>query len=87
MIVMKLELDNLMAFNYFKLNMSYPKKIVDSYIEDEHLDGFSNIRYKKVNIIMESNATGKTTLGIMMMSIFNFIDTGETNYLISRIAN
>ncbi len=32
---------------------------MNSYIEHEHLDGLPNFRYKKVNIIMGSNATGK----------------------------
>ena len=59
MIIMNLELDNFFAFRNFKLNMSYPKKIVDSSIENEFLTGRENFRYKKVNILMGANATGK----------------------------
>ena len=55
---MDLKLDNLCAFRNFYVNFSYPKKIVNSYIENEHLEGMSNFRYKKVNIIMGSNAIG-----------------------------
>ena len=62
MVVMDLKLDNLCAFRNFHVNFSYPKKIVNSYIENEHLERMSNFRYKKVNIIMGSNATGKTSL-------------------------
>lgn len=73
-IVMDLKVDNFFAFKNFHINMSYPKKIVDSNINNEHLKDRTNFRYKKVNIIMGSNATGKTSLGKMLMQIFNFID-------------
>ena len=52
MIVMDIHLDNFMAFKNFHMNMSYPKKIVNSYIEEEFLENHSNFRYKKVNILM-----------------------------------
>ena len=74
MIVMDLKLDNLYAFKNFHINMSYPKKIVNSSIEDEHLEGRTNFRYKKVNIIMGSNATGKTSLGNAILDICSFMD-------------
>lgn len=74
MIVMYIRLDNFMAFKNFHMNTSYPKKIVDSYIEEEFLEGYPNFRYKKVNILMGANATGKTSIGKMLMKIFNFLD-------------
>ena len=52
MIVMNVEMDNFFAFRNFRMNMSYPKKIVDSSIKGEFLQGRSNFRYKKVNILM-----------------------------------
>ena len=70
MIVMDLNVDNFFAFRNFHINFSYPKKIVNSNIENESLIGLPNFRYKKVNIIMGSNATGKTSLGKMILSIF-----------------
>ena len=73
-----LKLDNLCAFRNFHVNFSYPKKIVNSYIEHEHLDGLPNFRYKKVNIIMGSNATGKTSLGRLILSIFILIGKRNT---------
>ena len=48
MIIMDLKIDNFFAFKNFHMNMSYPKKIVNSYIEDEFLVGRNNFRYKKV---------------------------------------
>lgn len=77
MIVMDLKVDNFFAFKNFHINMSYPKKILDSNIKDEFLEDKPNFRYKKVNIIMGSNATGKTSIGQMLMQIFNFIDKKE----------
>ena len=52
MIIMDIKADNLYAFKNFHMNMSYPKKIVDSTIEQEFLEDRPNFRYKKVNIIM-----------------------------------
>ncbi|MCR5720370.1 MAG: ATP-binding protein, partial [Lachnospiraceae bacterium] len=49
--------------------------IVDSYIENEHLKNHPNFRYKKVNIVMGANASGKTSLGRIIMNAVTFIDT------------
>ncbi|HPY98611.1 MAG TPA: ATP-binding protein [Clostridia bacterium] len=73
MIVMNLELDNLLGFDDFKINFSYPRKIVNSTIKGEFLPNKTNFRFKKVNILLGVNASGKTTLGKAMMHIFNFI--------------
>lgn len=78
MIILNVEIDNFYAFRNFKMNLSYPKKIVGSYIVEEHLQNHPNFRYKKVNIIMGGNASGKTTLGYMICNIFNFIE--KKNY-------
>lgn len=73
MVILDVRLDNFYAFKNFHMNLTYPKKIVGSSIKDEHLAGYPNFRYKKVNIIMGANASGKTTFGHMLRSIFNFI--------------
>lgn len=78
MVVLNIMLDNFYAFKNFNMNLTYPKKIVGSSIKDEHLQDRPNFRYKKVNIIMGANATGKTTFGKMLMDIFNFMD--KKNY-------
>lgn len=85
MIVMKMKLDNFYAFKDFEIDMSYPKKTVKSSIENEFLYGYPNFRYKKVNIIIGSNASGKTTLGKAMMNILNFITTKRTGDLEASI--
>lgn len=87
MIVMNIKLDNFMAFDNFNMNLSYPKRLVNSEIENEFLKGFPNFRYKKVNIIMGANATGKTSFGKMLMHIFNFMDKKHYTDLIDDICD
>ena len=87
MVVMNLKLNNFYAFKNFQMNMSYPKKIVDSFIENEHLVDRPNFRYKKINIIMGSNATGKSSIGNALMSIFVFITRKEYTWLVENICD
>lgn len=87
MILMNIVLDNLYAFQNFSLNMSYPKKIVNSTIEQEYLKDYPNFRYKKVVILMGANASGKTSLGKVMLDIFNFIDKKEFARIAERITD
>lgn len=87
MIIMDLKVNNFFAFNNFHINMSYPKKIVDSYIEGEFLKERENFRYKKVNVLMGGNAAGKTSIGLMLMAVCNFIDKKEAAYLRKWIAD
>ncbi|MCI9151171.1 MAG: ATP-binding protein [Lachnospiraceae bacterium] len=81
MIVMDLTLNNIFGFNDFHINFSYPKKIVNSMIQDEHLAGRLNFRYKKAVILMGANATGKTSLGKALLRIFKFMGSGNTALL------
>ena len=79
MVIMDIRIDNFYQFKNFHMNMSYPKKIVDATIEAEHLAGLPNFRYKKVNIIMGANASGKTSLGRLLMKFTN--DFSDQNYI------
>lgn len=87
MVVMNIKLDNFLMFKNFNLNMSYPKKIVGSFIENEFIKDRPNFRYKKVNILMGANATGKTSVGKMLMAIFNFIDKRRYTSITDLICN
>ena len=77
MVVMDIQLDNILVFNHFALNLSYPKKPVNSVLVDENIDGRPNFRYKKLIVLMGANATGKTALGNALRGIFNFIARRE----------
>ena len=81
MVILDVRMDNLYAFKNFHMNLTYPKKIVGSSIEEEHLADRPNFRYKKVNVIMGANASGKTTFGRALMKIFNFIDKKNYSFI------
>ena len=87
MVILNIKLDNLLIFHDFSKNLSYPKKPVHTTIENEHLEGRSNFRYKKLVVLMGANATGKTALGKVLMGIFNFISRKEANKLFPLIDN
>ena len=87
MIIMNLELDNMYGFKDFKINFAYPKKIVGSTIIDEHLPSRPNFRYKKVNIIMGGNASGKTTLGKAIRDIFYCVVLKTWDNLLNSICD
>lgn len=85
MIIMDIKVDNLYAFKNFHMNMSYPKRILDSTIEKEYLEERPNFRYKKVNIIMGGNAAGKTSLGKLFMLFANYFRDGNYKMFTSII--
>lgn len=87
MIVLDVNLNNFYAFKNFHANFSYPKKIVDSYIEEEYLSERPNFRYRKVVVLMGANATGKTSLGRILSRIFYFIDRQESSALYSLVGD
>ncbi len=77
MIVLNLDLKGIYGFGDFSINFTYPKKLVKSIVGDEHLEGRERFRYKKINVLMGSNATGKTSLGRTLLKIFTYINTGN----------
>ena len=87
MIIMDIRVDNFFAFKDFHMNMSYPKKIVDSTIKEEYLVERPNFRYKKVNVIMGSNATGKTSLGRVLMMFTNYLNDGSFIFFTNNVTN
>ena len=82
MIVLKLDLKGICGFDDFSINFTYPKKIVRSIVGDEHLEGRERFRYKKINVLMGSNATGKTSLGRALLKIFGYINSGNEALLL-----
>lgn len=81
MAVLRVEFDNILCFKKFKADFTYPKKIVNSSIENEYFLDYPNVRYKKVNIIIGSNASGKTSLGKAIWQTMIFITQREANPL------
>ncbi|MGP1437714.1 MAG: AAA family ATPase [Treponema sp.] len=73
MIIMNLKLNNLFAFRNFKANFSRSIETENTTINGEYLKTKPNFKYKKLNIIMGTNASGKTSLGKALRDIFNFM--------------
>lgn len=86
MIVLNLKLDRIYGFEDFEINFTYPKKVVNSIIEDEYLEGRERFRYKKAIILMGANATGKTSLGKALLKIITYINTGNPAVLYDMVA-
>ena len=82
MIVLELKLKGIYGFDEFEINFTYPKALVKSIVGPEHLEGRKRFRYKKVNILMGSNATGKTSIGKALLKIFSYINDGNEAWLL-----
>ena len=87
MALLRVELDNVYAFNKFKANFSYPKKLVNSSLDGEYLKDYPNIRYTKLNVLMGSNSTAKTTFGQAIWHIFMFLSNKEAVNITNIVAN
>lgn len=87
MVVLNLKLENSYGFNDFELNLSYPKKVVNSFIENEHLKDRPRFRYKKAIVLMGTNATGKTSLGKVLLKVFSFINTSNPEGLYEMVTD
>ncbi|MBK0098470.1 ATP-binding protein [Erwinia sp. S63] len=77
MIFTRLKFSNLYAFADAELNLSYPRKPVNMPLEAEYLTGRPKFYYKKVCIITGGNASGKTSLGRVLLWIQIFLRTKE----------
>ncbi|MDO4197839.1 MAG: hypothetical protein Q4D13_02465 [Erysipelotrichaceae bacterium] len=87
MIILNVKLDNIYGFNDFEINFTYPKKVVNSIIDDEYLEGRERFRYKKAVVLMGSNATGKTSLGKALLRIISFINNGNYSLLYEMLSD
>ena len=86
MIILYLKLDNVLAFNDFEVSFSYPNKLRKTTIPNEHVSNIPSFRYKKVNIFMGTNATGKTSLMKVIWNMLAFLNNKDIN-VIKRILN
>lgn len=62
MVIMSIKLNNVLSFYDFEANFSYASKLKTNPIKGEYLKHLPSFRYKKLNIFVGSNATGKTSL-------------------------
>lgn len=87
MAILKVKFDNILCFNNFEADFSYPKKLVKTTLDNEYLNDFPNIRYRKLNVIVGSNASGKTSLGKAIWKVFVFLLKKEAKTLTEMISN
>ena len=85
MVILNLKMDNVLAFNDFEINFSYPVKLRKTLIPDENLNGKPSFRYKKLNVFVGANATGKTSLIKCIWTILLFLNKREQNIIESII--
>lgn len=87
MAVLNVKFDNILCFDNFEANFTYPKKLVKTTLENEFLCNYPNFRYRKLNIIVGSNATGKTSLGKVILKVFVFLLNKESKTLLELVSN
>lgn len=77
MIVMGLKLGNVLCFDDFSISFSYPTKLRTSLIKNESLSMVPSFRYKKLNVFVGSNASGKTSLVKAIWRTLLFLNNKE----------
>ena len=85
MVILNLKMDNVLAFNEFDISFSYPVKLRKTLIPNENLANRQSFRYKKLNIFVGSNATGKTSLIKCIWNILLFLNNKEQKIIESII--
>lgn len=76
MIIHELKLNNVLKFKDFEMDLSIPRTTSNSPILQQHKK-YPNLKYKKFVILLGANASGKTTLGLAICMIQNFL-SGKT---------
>ena len=86
MVILNLKLNHVYGFDDFEISFTYPKKVVNSIIDNEHLKDRERFRYKKAVVLMGSNATGKTSLGRAMLKIITYLNSGNPAVLFDMVS-
>lgn len=73
MIFTRLKFTNLCSFANAEINLSFPRQLSNSPLENEFLFGRPKFYYRKVCIVTGANAAGKTSLGRMIWGLQTFL--------------
>ena len=87
MAVLYTEFDNIYCFDHFKANFTYPKKLVHSSLEDECFRSYPGVRYRKLNILLGANGSGKSSLGRALHRVFLFLSRKEKGALLEAVCD
>lgn len=74
MIITRLKIDNLYGFQDFELDLTYPRRLKQSFVDYEYLEDVPSFKFKRVCILMGTNASGKTSLGKVLWGIQSSIN-------------
>ncbi|MDY3047893.1 MAG: hypothetical protein SOR23_06675, partial [Candidatus Enterosoma sp.] len=81
MVIINMKLNHILCFNDFQICFSYPRKLKKTTIQNENLKAFPSFKYKKLNVFLGSNASGKTSMMKVIYSFLNFISRKEERYI------
>lgn len=90
MIFTKITIDNLYSFENFEIDLTYPRKSSAPLLEGEYLSFAPSFKFKKVCILLGTNASGKTSFGKILWGIQSFLHAGNfltIHYLAAAIRN
>ena len=73
MLSINIFIDNIFSFGKATLDLTYPRPITDSTITHEYLTDRPKFYVRKVCILSGANASGKTSLGILLNFVQSFI--------------
>lgn len=73
MLITKFCFDNLYGFENFEVDLTYPRKLSFSTIEQESLTFAPAFKVKRLCIISGGNATGKTSIGRLLCAATNIL--------------
>lgn len=79
MIFLRIALNNIYMFQDAKIDLTYPRKLRSSTVENEWLEVFPKINFKRVVILSGANASGKTVFGKTLCMINNYLAGGNIN--------
>lgn len=84
MILLNIKIDNICMFRNFNADFTIDRLQGNSIVGSERLKNAPKIKYKKLNIIMGGNATGKTTFGKILCDVENLL-VGRPCFLYNKI--
>lgn len=73
MIITRLYIENLYSFKSTELDLSFTRLPVDSAIQGEYLENRPKFYFKKACILSGANASGKTSLGKILVGVQNYV--------------
>ena len=81
MVFLTLRIKNLYCFKDTKLDFTCSKDTGSTVLKNEPLKGLPEVQFKRINVLIGSNASGKTSLARIMYGISGFLSGGDLEYV------